>query len=288
LDGSDPADMAADATAARVQELLVMDSVPSPSTSHGPHSVTGMASFPNVPAASTMSSYDLAIGAFVPDKIKQAIWNNQFVDLAHITDTKCDDDVLIRVAGQHISMTSKAKDTSKLLTIGQWLTAFHIFMDIYVQKYPGEISGLLSYCNLVRDLERAHGVAAFNFYDRTFRAHRQSQPLPWGRMHTELWVKATTLSASAAGSGVASPLQRSKKSCHNFNKVSGCTFRNCKYAHVCSFCEKRHSRVNCFALKRTENVATSSATSGAVGFVPPSKPTNQPFRGATNANASKK
>lgn len=63
-------------------------------------------------------------------------------------------------------------------------------MDIYLIKHPEDEAGLLAYINLIRDLERSYGSRAFNFYDQSFRSHRQSQALPWGRMHPELWIKS--------------------------------------------------------------------------------------------------
>lgn len=63
-------------------------------------------------------------------------------------------------------------------------------MDIYLIKHPEDEAGLLAYINLIRDLERSYGSRAFNFYDQSFRSHKQSQALPWGRMHPELWIKS--------------------------------------------------------------------------------------------------
>ena len=54
------------------------------------------------------------------------------------------------------------------LTIGQWLTAFHCYMDVYIQKFPNEVSGLLAYTNLIRDLERSCGQQTFNFMTARF------------------------------------------------------------------------------------------------------------------------
>ena len=50
-------------------------------------------------------------------------------------------------------------------------------MIIYVQKFPDETSGLLAYMKLVHNLDRPCGLQSFNYYDRSFRAHRQSHVL---------------------------------------------------------------------------------------------------------------
>ena len=143
------------------------------------------------------------------------------------------------------------------LTIGQWLTAFHCYMDVYIQKFPNEVSGLLAYTNLICDLERSCGQQAFNLCDRSFRSHRQTQNLPWGQMHGELWNKAA-LMALANSNAVRTyvcpgSVVGNRKVCLKFNSARGCDRRQCNFSHVCGFCSKsNHSRVNCFALARNQ------------------------------------
>ncbi len=111
----------------------------------------------------------------------------------------------------------------------------------------------MAYCNLIRELDRGYGAVAFNYYDQTFRAHRQTQPLQWGRMHMELWVKANTMSLSAAR---APPRTQAAKPavCFNYNKESGCNYRNCRFAHVCSHCGK-HILVHAALLYNNQRLA---------------------------------
>ena len=243
---------------------------------------------PRVNAPTALSSYNLHLSALVTDKLKNKIWNNEFVEFSnlnmHFTQQE---EVSVQVAGTNISI-NKPKEM-KQLSIGQWLTAFHTFMDVYIQRYPDDMSGLLYYCNLIRDLDRAYGVAAFHFYDRTFRAHRQSQPLPWGVMHTELWVKAATVNATAVVK--ANAPTKIGKHCINFNKINGCSYRNCRFLHICSHCGKKHPKTQCYALRNFNHTspATPAALSGHGSVsISQNKSQTQPFRTGTNAYPSKK
>lgn len=230
----------------------------------------------------SLNSSALPIGALVPEKTKLCIWNNEFIDLTSLIDKRYNNDevtLTFSATGHNISVS--AKEESKNLTIGKWLSAFTIYMDIYIQRYPKEASGLLSYICMMRDLERVHGVAAFNFYDRNFRAHRQCQPLAWGALHHELWIRATTMANSTQARSAPS------KFCYKYNKPLGCQVRNCAYDHVCGHCQKPHPQFRCFARPAQRGVQShNAAASGSFSNLKSTNNTsqNQPFR----SNPSKK
>lgn len=169
-------------------------------------------------------------------------------------------DFAVNISNQGPATVVKVQPNQQLandLSINQWLTAFHGYMDVYLQKFPNEASGLLAYASLVRDLERSCGTQAFNIYDRSFRSHRQTQNLPWGQMHSELWNKAVLMSLSnnAATRSMTRPgfSTYNKRVCFEFTSARGCFRRQCAFNHICSFCSKRHSRVNCFDFKNQQD-----------------------------------
>lgn len=61
------------------------------------------------------------------------------------------------------------------MTIVRWPTDFHIFMDVYILKHPEAVPFIL--LHLDKGLANASWAVAVNFYNRTFRAHKQVQPL---------------------------------------------------------------------------------------------------------------
>jgi hypothetical protein len=230
-----------------VQSVLQLPGMPNPQVSPRTMNGTPRQDHTGILPVSDIHSYSISPSAMVDIKIKQAIWNNEFIEFAELLSNRntreADNLIQFKVGQQNVEIVPR-KTEKKMLNIGQWLSAFHVFLDIYKIKYPEEVSALLAYCNLIRDLERVYGTSAFQFYDRNFRAHRQFQPLPWGNMHPELWIKATTLSA---------PQQRHvqmNKTCINYNKPQGCSYRNCRYEHKCGHCFKSHPKFKCFQLIR--------------------------------------
>lgn len=117
---------------------------------------------------------------------------------------------------------------------------------------------MLSYLNMIRDLERVHGQNAFNFYDKNFRAHRQTQPLTWGALHHELWIRATTMTGAPS---LRTSVQG--KFCYKYNKPQGCNVRDCPYDHVCGHCRKNHPQYKCFVKQRSMNASTAKFTNSA-------------------------
>ena len=58
-------------------------------------------------------------------------------------------------------------------SIAHWLSAFHIFVSIYTEKYPNEAGTLMKYAYTIQTLaRRSCDVAAF-IYDRIFREWRE-------------------------------------------------------------------------------------------------------------------
>ncbi|MES9972121.1 MAG: hypothetical protein ABW092_18970, partial [Candidatus Thiodiazotropha sp.] len=225
----------------------------------------------NVLPISQCHTYGSSLSALVPDKIKSQIWDNKYVEMAQLYQIQVrgeiKQDFAVNITNQGPSTVVKVQPKQMQgsdLSINTWLTAFHCYMDVYLQKFPNQASGMLAYTSLIRDLERSCGTQAFNFYDRSFRSHRQSQNLPWGQMHSELWNKAVLMSLSSStairsstrpGSDASSA--SNKRVCFKYNSPKGCSRRQCYFNHVCSFCSKKnHTRINCFAFKNQQDRAS--------------------------------
>lgn len=206
----------------------------------------------------SISTYNLSPSALISDKLKQSIWNREFIELSVLLKPQ-QDTMTLRVSETN-ELIMAPKSSPRNLTLGAWLTAFTMYMDIYVQKFPDETSGLLTYINVIRDLDRGFGQAAFNFYDRTFRAHRQSQVLPWGSLHSELWLRATTLQARTTNNATPDTTNYKKRYCYDFNKPKGCSKRSCQYAHICGNCRNNHPSYRCFS--KNTLITTKAALPG--------------------------
>ncbi|ESP02004.1 hypothetical protein LOTGIDRAFT_157141 [Lottia gigantea] len=222
------------------------EDIPSTLSSDGNISGTSDLSIGNNPSTSNpIFSYNLGISAHVSDKLKSCIWQKVFVEFSSLLPEGPSEgfNIDIENSGNDKLLKIVSKPKSKVLNIENWLKSFHIFMDIYLQKYQNSYSGLLAYSALIQDLSKSYGQKAFLFYDSSFRNHMQSQPLQWGIMHSELWLRATTL-YGARSQNIEPPKQ--KRMCYAFNQKNCCTRTKCTYNHLCLKCGGKHPRFRCF------------------------------------------
>ena len=118
-------------------------------------------------------SVNLPIDARVPAKIRAKIWNNEFINFGSLLVNPVLDgkmQLTIQNAGSSdlpsfaLEPISKPK---KITTIDFCLTAFHIFVGVYMGKCPTEAPALMKYSEIVQDLAvRGHN---WRYYDENFR-----------------------------------------------------------------------------------------------------------------------
>ena len=173
----------------------------------------------------------ISISDHVPEAVLSDIWADKAIDFVK----------LLPGYNQEEEPDKKKKKNVKL-NFYQWVKAYHIFVDVYAKKCPGEVSGLLAHAQLIQELDEDYGQEAFLYYDTAFREQRQRHGLPWGVMHQVLWMRATTLHASrpkaaAPRTGV----------CYKFNRRYGCQSKSCQYPHICDACSGEHPRYLCRA-----------------------------------------
>ena len=154
----------------------------------------------------------------VSEKILAKIWNQEYVGsllINPIGQSRFQLTVSNAESGQLPSLCLEpAEKPRKITSIESWLSAFHVFVGVYTMKYPTESPALMKYGLLIRDLAaRGHNWC---FYDENFPFINQSHvsSLPWGTIHSELWLcsHSGTLTSKSLGSGV-SPGPRTKADC---------------------------------------------------------------------------
>ena len=124
--------------------------------------------------------------------------------------------------------------------------AFHIFVDIYVQKYPNEAAALMKYANVIQGLAaKGHN---WKYYDEHFRFLRQTQStsLPWGNVHWELWLlsQQTPYQRTAQSSGKTNRFVAIPKGfCYKYHKGNECA--GCNFKHTCFKCDGQHRASQC-------------------------------------------
>ena len=173
----------------------------------------------------------------VPLKIKEKIWNNEFVDLST---------VFINRRPNTNSPSDTAPPSRRFINIEQWTDAFATYSSVYRQKYPETAEPLAQYCANVRAIAKARGN--WYHYDVEFRTLRQHQPFPWESIHHHLYMTALSQKQPFRPNG---PRQRqsNRPTCHKYNRGQNC--QSCDYPHRCRFCFGQHPSIKCWKREPT-------------------------------------
>lgn len=198
----------------------------------------------------------------IPIKIQRKIWENKYIDLAVLlpntsyTNLNANRRFCLEIG--HNSKISLVPNTytKKINSIEQWTTAFLRFAAIYGLKYPKEMSKLMKYAEIVRDLANRRPGLSWLMYDIQFRCLRQSHRISWDQLHTEFWVMAATTSTFRPQRRQQHSFQDSqfnnqprprflRDTCWTYNRFGHCSNSNCHYEHKCGFCRGKHCAKSC-------------------------------------------
>ena len=265
----DVVDLPAPSTAMPVQEQAP---IPWPSTSGmGFDAIIGSLPEATQERVSGLTASSLPIHAHVPQKLKNKIWADEFIELGSLLKTahnrRPDYSLSIQPAtGEGEPMFSVAsKAHTELKSFPQWNRAFEIFMSVYLSK-PSKVDqapNLLKYVQTVRNLSERGGD--WQAYDEAFRSMRVINGWGWDWVHWELWMNAAQSSHSShslhSKAGYAnSPFhgkERTRPSpqeklCFGFNRGEPCYTDPCIYKHSCKNCGGRHPSSKCTTRSRNQ------------------------------------
>ena len=194
------------------------------------------------------------ISAHIPLKLKEKIWQNEYIDLDKLLksakelacETKLSGDLIIHDGRIAVEETPRKSS----LDIETWTSAFLIFMSISLEKCPNQAQDLLKYMKDIRfAAKNSNGWA---LYDEQFRLRRAGRPgISWGLISSEMWamyVLMGTKSSQLPHNDVTENMGRRKRlTCRIFNQGTNCKYgKSCIYSHSCSNCGKSHPEVTCF------------------------------------------
>ena len=201
-------------------------------------------------------------------ELKNKIWSDQYVDLYKLLDEQPSNDV----EDQYLNVVDKVGDNLKVAppkqksftSLGQWCSAFMVYLTIYCKKHPEAISPLTTYMSSVKTL--AHRNGNYLMYDREFRYHRQYNHLPWNVIDSGLWLECRDNPHSGNSTSNSGSKKQSSNSFRNFSKSNNhtksphpkgycfsyhtrgeCNTPNCRYTHSCYFngCGGKHPISQC-------------------------------------------
>lgn len=169
-------------------------------------------------------------------------------------DLALDKSLRLQSAGNSKYKCVASKPKKSIKSIEQWTSAFLKFLAVYSEKYPKQIPAVIKHGEIVRELaSRCLGLAWLT-YDKQVRKNIEVRSIPWGQLHYEYWVMATTFRQPPTqfnfhGKHVQQRVPYRNRIpqgfCYAFHKNGKCSNQQCQYKHICFQCKKTHSILHC-------------------------------------------
>jgi hypothetical protein len=202
-------------------------------------------------------TWSTPVSSMVPMKLKQKIWEDQYIDLAALLPSNLvpgpeDEDYTLKL-GKDTNISVVPKKSKQFITnIFSWTTGFIRYISIYSEKFPKEIPALLKHAETVRDMASS-GNSSWQTYDKQIRMDRQARGTPWGKLNVEFLIQAQkpkpeshqSFRPSKAGNKFAGKNTFAKGVCWSYNRDGVCRYDNCKFQHICAECRKNHPKTKC-------------------------------------------
>ena len=133
----------------------------------------------------------------------------------------------------------KRKKATPISDFTEWVLAFSTFGQALASRDPALALKLLVFVGSVARLARDLPGSAWAVYERAARGKAVANPsFPWEKLDQELWALASVHNSTApSGPSVVQKGKwpKSELACFKWNDGT-CTFRSCKFGHVCSSC----------------------------------------------------
>ena len=123
----------------------------------------------------------------LPDNILQKIQNDEYIEMADLVFKL--PTVFALVESQEDELKYKSKDQKPKLSCLDWLQAFQLYSNAYVQFHPSAARDLSRYLYFITGLMRRKG-SKWQAYDEKFRKDRKALRLRWSEYRQQLHAEA--------------------------------------------------------------------------------------------------
>lgn len=200
-------------------------------------------SFNNNSISNTNSPFNSVcndLSLHIPKKLKEQIWQGEFIDLSILLQKEEDGQQSIKLVNGELVISNAIKKNT-VLNIERWTDAFLIYIHIMVTKSPLLAKHLLQYLNTIR-LAAKRNPSGWAQYDKMFRRNIAQHPgTPWSVIDAELWLITMTANHNAFVP------QYTQNICFDYNTKGFCNKPGCFYQHKCKKCRGNHPSYVCRA-----------------------------------------
>ncbi|MCG7867876.1 MAG: hypothetical protein JAY74_16150 [Candidatus Thiodiazotropha taylori] len=191
---------------------------------------------------------------FIPDSIKNKIWNGEYVNLAtllkqNFTQSAYNDmsGTLAIINNQITIKQTPTKIRVPINSIQNWTDAFINYIIIYSLKHRDKTIDLLKYMAIVRGAAVNNPIHKWLEYDTQFRLRMSKEPTKnWATIDGHLWLSCGLAGDLTVVSQAAAP-------CYEYNFKGVCSRLNCSYAHTCIKCKVSHPASTCSLFQESKN-----------------------------------
>lgn len=196
---------------------------------------------------------------FIPDNIKNKIWNGEYVNLAtllkqNFTQSAYNDmsGTLAIVNNQITIKQAPTRIKVPINTIQTWTDAFINYIIIYSGKHKDKTIDLLKYMAIIRGAAINNPIHKWLEYDTQFRLRMSKEPTKnWATIDGHLWLSCGLAGDLSAVAQAAAP-------CYEYNFKGVCSRLNCSYAHTCIKCKVSHPASTCGLFLESKNPSPGS------------------------------
>ena len=179
------------------------------------------------------------IGHAVKQSLKTKIWEHKYIDLADLLYPNTSRGYDLAVQDEEKPALCYEPKKRKFLSEQDWSAAFDVFIAIYLEKYPSELNGILTYAQHVKDLMR--NGANWRMYDSLYRQEREFTKCSWNIIRQDLELRAFRITLQRSSKFNTSQPKLPKGFCYAYHKKgSYCDKQDCRFKHVCPRCSRPH------------------------------------------------
>ena len=196
---------------------------------------------------SAFHSGSVAVTATVPERVKQKIWANQFVEMGELLGPEREPVYTLQLLGSTnptLQMVPKATRRGQL-SFSQWTMAWNRFGAILAEQSADLSPKLAHHFETIFQLEEKG--ADWLYYDTEFRQMVHRGEAAWGTTHLELFLKAHLNRKEVTPgsfSKASSPFPRGV--CVAYHSAGHCQKGlQCRFQHRCFNCLGDHPFVRC-------------------------------------------
>ena len=187
----------------------------------------------------------LHITCHVDQSVIDKVENKQFVTMDPFLPkldayTYQDDQKLDMVnRGGQVFWVPHTDKRQKVTNLQSWDQAFRTYMAIYTKKFPNEAAEMAQYVHTIHHAASKYTWENVAYHDYTFRKNMEKHPnRSWAKTFVHMWNIALCDPIRQQNSGSNVNVRgRGRKPCWRFNKGHCPYGAQCKFLHVCTFCE---------------------------------------------------